>query len=121
MSELPFSTSGTVHLLQAVKLPPRKARVVRVEGCGASKDRIFEADLNEELQSRGVTIAETLVEPNEDGLVSLVVENHGSEPVWLPSGQALGGIEPVGVCEEVDPDGAVHETLVKCVLSWITC
>ena len=31
MSELPFSTSGTVHLLQAVKLPPRNARVVRVE------------------------------------------------------------------------------------------
>ena len=67
MSELPFSTSGTVHLLQAVKLPPRNARVVRVEACGASKDTgIFEADLNEELQSRGVTIAETLVEPNEE-------------------------------------------------------
>ena len=49
MSELPFSTSGTVHLLQAVKLPPRNARVVRVEACGASKDTgIFEADLNAE-------------------------------------------------------------------------
>ena len=55
------------------------------------------------MQSRGVTIAETLVEPDEDGLVSLLV--------------ALGGIEPVGVCEEVDPEamcecptvGAVHE------------
>ena len=34
MSELPFSTSGTVHLLQAVKLPPK---VVRVEARGASK------------------------------------------------------------------------------------
>ena len=59
MSELPFSTSGTVHLLQAVKLPPRNARVVRVEACGASKDT--GTDLNEELQSRGVTIAEKMV------------------------------------------------------------
>ena len=66
------------------------------------------------MNSRGVAIAETLV---EDGLVSLLVENHGSEPVWLTSGQALGGIEPAGVCEEVDPEsmckcptvGAVHE------------
>ena len=37
MSELQFSTSGIVHLLQAVKLQPRNARVVRVEARGASK------------------------------------------------------------------------------------
>ena len=73
-----------------------------------------------------MTIAWTLVEPNEDGLVSLLVENHGSEPVWLMSGQALGGIEHVGVCEELDPKSMCKcprwvwcmKTLVKCVLSW---
>ena len=46
--------------------------------------------------------------------MSLLVENHGSEPVWLPSGQALGEIEPVGVCEaeamcECPTVGVVHE------------
>ena len=31
----------------------------------------------------------------------------GSEPIWLMSGQALGGIEHVGVCEEVDQSRCV--------------
>ena len=87
---------ATVRLLQATRLPPRHAKLVRVHASCShvpstslfSPDPVVRRD--ESLQ-----IQESVVEPDGENHFVILVENHTCTPVTLNGGDALGTLHEV--------------------------
>ena len=78
---------GTVHLIQATKLPARHRKMVKTQVAGVSYEDgklvIFEP--NACGMEEGCILMPTSVDINNK--VVLVLENHGCEPIYLEAGQ----------------------------------
>ena len=85
-----------VHLIQAVKVPARHAKLVPAktselsspEGCTIAfqpGDRLH--------QHTGLVVEDALIPAREE--VSLVISNPGVSPIQLQEGQLLGAAQPV--------------------------
>ena len=97
--------TATVRLISATRVPGRHARLIkaRIDGPVEKSLTLFESE--ETLAKSGVTVPDAAVEPTEDGLVTLIVENHGMESVHLDDGVILGRMEPanLSVTSEAEP------------------
>ena len=96
---------ATVRLLQATRLPPRHAKLVRVHtSCSqVPSTSLFSPDpvvrMDESLQ-----IQESVVEPDSENHFVILVENHTCAPVTLNEGDALGTLHGVQLPDVVgDP------------------
>ena len=92
-AERPASTSATVHLIQATRLPAQHSKMVqakidvkRRESDGAF---LFEPN-NSEFCGQGIHITEAAVSPDADNEVVVVIENGSFNPVKLKKGMLLG-------------------------------
>ena len=74
----------TVYLLQAVCLPAQHSRLVRasVEGPRGKVTTLFEAEY-EALGNEGLVVEDGTVFPDEEGRVTLVVQNYGDKYINL--------------------------------------
>ena len=83
---------GTVSLIQAVKIPARHQKLVRVQVTKNSFEQqqlIFEPLLTS-FEENCLLAPEALVSLDPGNRFNLILENHGCEPVYLESGQELG-------------------------------
>ena len=84
---------GTVHLIQATKLPARHRKMIRTQVAGASSEDyeliLFEPNLSE-LEEKCLLAPEILTSITTDNNTVLVLENHGCEPIYLEAGQNVG-------------------------------
>ena len=87
----------SVCLLQAVRLPGLHGKLVRarVAEKGDSSSYCFEP--SEELEERGVLAPDAALEPDADGHVVIVLENHKPESVVV----GVGGVGMRLPCAEV--------------------
>lgn len=97
--EASSGASAAVKLLEAVRIPARHARVVRaeVDRCDGQ-----EALMLVEPQGCGVELELTLVQPDQDGAVTLTVKNEGLQPIVLERGQMLGCADTVELAQDFD-------------------
>ena len=108
MDVLPFPAEEeqpSVCLLQAVKLPPRQMKLVRVRHCGkvdTMSEALFQPDAGF-LNMTGLDMEDAMVSLR--GEVTLVVSNPQNVPVRLEEGQLLGQVQPVDWVRETDGDG----------------
>ena len=85
--------AGEVCLLQPVKIPAGYQRLAR-----GSVDSSIDAGLllfTPRVGEMGLKMADGAVEVGEDRFVTLVIQNHGTEPVRLEKGVRLGMVDPV--------------------------
>ena len=85
------SSEEAVCLLRAVRLPGRHAKFVRATAPNGYSLACF--DPSEELYTQGLLLPEAVVEPDVEGCVMMVMENHGCEPVVLEEGYVLGELQ----------------------------
>ena len=94
------SRSGAVCLIQATRIPARHQKLVRVEVRGVLVDQqyvtMFEPN-NDKLEDSYLSAPEALVCFDANNKGTLVLENHGCEPVYLEPGQELGQLERVAL------------------------
>ena len=87
-----------VKLLTATRLPGRQAKVLRaqVSNTLGVKDVVFEPYefLSDDQK---LVMTEALIEPNKEGYVKLLIENHESHPVFLEAGTMLGQLQAVQI------------------------
>ena len=108
MDVLPFPAEEeqpSVCLLQAVKLPPRQMKLVRVRHCGkvdTMSEALFQPDA-EFLNMTGLDMEDAMVSLR--GEITLVVSNPRNVPVRLEEGQLLGQVQPVDWVQETDGEG----------------
>ena len=98
--------TATVHLLQAVRLPAQHSRLVRarVEGPRENVTTLFEAE-HEALGKEGLVVEDGTVFPDEEGCVTLVVQNYGDQSIHLTAGELLGQTKPVTVLPAAEGGG----------------
>ena len=98
--------TATVHLLQAVRLPAQHSRLVRarVEGPRENVTTLFEAE-HEALGKEGLVVEDGTVFPDEEGCVTLVVQNYGDQSIHLAAGELLGQTKPVTVLPAAEGGG----------------
>ena len=102
--EAPSLELGTVSLIQAVKIPARHQKLVRVQVTKNSFEQqqlIFEPLLTS-FEENCLLAPEALVSLDPANRFNLILENHGWEPVYLESGQELGQVGRVVVCSGQD-------------------
>ena len=93
-------TTGTVCLLQAVRLPAQHAKLVRVGVQGLEGHSLAYFEPNH----RGILMADAAVEPDAKGCVVVLLENYGCEPVEVEKGQVIGELHRANWCQvEEDP------------------
>ena len=114
-AEKPASTSATVHLIQATRVPAQHSKMIRAkidikrrESDGAF---LFEPN-NSEFGGQGIHITEAAVSPDADNGVVLVIENGTFNPVKLKKGMLLGTansvvVDPTPNREAAEADPAV--------------
>ena len=92
----------TVRLLHATRLPPRHARFVkaRLSHPAGEGTLLFEAG-DTRLPHDGLVVEEAATQPDEEGCIRVVIQNHNNVPLGLDEGQALGGVQPVQVVTDV--------------------
>ena len=129
LAEVPLQTvednktelnSGAVCLIQATRIPARHQKLVRAEVKDICFDRqlvtMFEPNIVE-LEGSFLSAPEALV-CLDGNKCTLVLENHGCEPVYLEPGQELGLLGSVTVCEtEGTDDDHGSTTLVSSVIT----
>ena len=114
--EAPSFELGTVSLIQAVKIPARHQKPVRVQVTNnlfGQQHLIFEPQLTNE--ENCLLAPETLISPDLTNRFNLILENHGCEPIYLESGQELGHVGNVVVCSEQDNINNDDEVLLPSV------
>ena len=97
------SSEEAMCLLQAVRLPGRHAKFVRATAPNGYSLACF--DPSEELYKQRLFLPEAVVEPDVEGCVMMVMENHGCEPVVLEEGYVLGELQDVKCNEASDGEG----------------
>ena len=91
--EIHSPREGEVRLLQAVKIPAGYQKLVR-----GSVDRSVEAGsllFTPHAVEEPLRMADSAVEVKEDRVVTLVVQNHGTDSVRLKEGIWLGTVTPI--------------------------
>ena len=92
---------GTVHLIQATKLPARHRKMVKTQVAGVSYEDcklvIFEPNVCG-MEEGCILMPEALTSVDINKKVVLVLENHGCEPIYLEAGQMLGWIYDATIC-----------------------
>ena len=100
---------GTVHLIQATKLPARHRKMVKtqVAGVGYEDCKLVIFKPNDcGLEEGCILMPEILTNVNTNNKVVLVLENHGCEPIYLEAGQMLGWIYDATVCQGWEVGGS---------------
>ena len=86
----------TVRNLQAIRLPPRHAKFVKVQ---VDDNRGFPMSLfspaDASVMEKQLQIQESVVDLGGTDSIVIMVENHSCEPVILQAGDALGTVEEV--------------------------
>ena len=82
-----------VRLVQAVKLPARHGKILkaRIDGQEGKSPLLFEPDM-ELCNGLGLSVADSFVEPDENNLITLLVENKELTPTHLDGEQQLGKV-----------------------------
>jgi len=106
-----------VCLVGALQVPGRSAVCVKglVQGEIPRKTLVFEPDVRQ-LSDEGMEMEVSLVEPDENGMVNLVIQNNGDVTRKLSAGNCLGRLESGCQVEEAAGDEDV-EGCVKVVQS----
>jgi len=83
-----------VCLVGAVRVPGRSAVCVKglVQGEIPRKTLVFEPDVRQ-LRDEGMEMEVSLVEPDENGMVNLVIQNNGDVTRKLSDGNCLGRLD----------------------------
>ena len=76
---------------------------------GVSRGSVALLDAGDQLEERGLRIAESLLEPDGEHCVHILVQNVSCESECLESGVVLGQVQPVTVVTE--PEAAVEQIL----------
>ena len=89
---------GVVRLLQAVRIPARHQKLLRakIEGLRGHSTAVFEPEPDLAKQM-GLSMPESLVEPDGNQWVTLTMENSSFEPTRLMKGRELGRVYPADV------------------------
>ena len=95
----PLTPKATVRLIQAIRLPARHSKLIRADVEGpemTSSMLLFQPELDT-LSGRGLSMADAVVECARR--VTLLVTNHGCEPVHLEEGEVIGKMEAATLVE----------------------
>ena len=95
---------GTVSLIQAVKIPAKHQKLVRIQVTKNSFEQqqlIFEPLLTS-FEENCLLAPEALVSLDPANRFNLILENHGCKPVYSESGQEVGQVGRVVVCSGQD-------------------
>lgn len=95
--ESPSSTTATVRLITATKLPARHVKVVRARVDGVGEPRIMLFLPQNLLELKGLCVEEAVLEPDGELCVSVPIKNSSCEPVCRVPGEVLGELQPVTV------------------------
>ena len=82
LQQKPWQADCVVRLLQPVRCPAKHMKVIRAQAVGNDGRSLFQP-VKHLIQQHGLQMSEAVVEPDLDGRVMLVVENHGPRPVDL--------------------------------------
>ena len=97
----------TVCLLQATRLPAQHKKLLRARVQGLKERTLmFFQPGSERLQEKELTMDEAVTVPDCDDCITLIIENHGLQPIRLKKGEMLGTLEPVSL-------GSVPELLTE--------
>lgn len=97
--------TGTVHLLKGVRIPAGYQKMVRVKVKDKSrKDFLL---FSPQVKGEGLTMTDSALDVTDGPCATLVVENHGKEPVYLKKGMFLGEVTPVEVPQDEEPETAI--------------
>ena len=101
----------TVRLIQAVKLPPRHKRLVRarVDNLTIPSSLLLFEPGDHLLERDGLQAAEAAVAMEDTGQVTLILENHRSEPAVLEEGHILGSVQALSQVVESKDDHAPRD------------
>lgn len=105
VGESPRDGGAIVRLLQTVKLPPRHKKVVhaRVDDPDTLSPLLLFEPGDHLLDDERLQAAEAAVTIGDTGQVTLILENHRSEPAMLKEGQILGSVQELShVIEKSD-------------------
>ena len=86
----------TVCALQAVRLPGRHGRLLpaQVDGSVGPRTLLFVPE-GQLVREENLQIAEAVVEPDSDGMLIVLLENHSCKPIVLEKGVVLGTLQEV--------------------------
>ena len=119
-----LQNTGTVCLVQATRIPARHQKMVRVkvtnDCCYRGTSTMFESNYDM-METHQLLAPNTLTCLDHLKEFTLVLENHGCQPIYLQPGQPLECVEDVVICppEEVQdsgdnvPPAAVNTLLVE--------
>ena len=86
----------TVKLLQAVKIPARHCKLVRVQAKSSEVNQLmlFEEKMSEN-ENQMISMTSCITEVDKDQNLVVTIENHGLQPVILEKGLEIGYLEPI--------------------------
>jgi len=86
----------TVKLLQAVKIPARHSKLVRVQAKSSEVNQLmlFEEKMSEN-ENQMISMTSCITEVDKDQNLVVTIENHGLQPVKLEKGLEIGYLEPI--------------------------
>ena len=98
-----------IKLLTATRLPGRQSKVVKaqVSNILEEKDVVFEP-CKVLSDDQKLVMTEAFVEPNKEGYVKLLIENHESHPVFLEAGTMLGHLQAVQIINNDKVSKVLH-------------
>lgn len=103
--------SARVKLIQAARVPAQHSKLIRVDVVDPdfeSETCLFEPE-HHVLEQRGLAMADAVVEIADSKGMTLLITNHGTEPVTLECGEVLGNLQPATLVEDGDQiDGTME-------------
>ena len=98
----------TVKLLQAVKIPARHSKLVRVQAKSSEVNQLmlFEEKMSEN-ENQMISMNSCITEVDKDQNLVVTIENHGLQPVILEKGLEIGYLEPIQLVSKGDEICAV--------------
>ena len=100
--------TGVVRLLNAVKVPPGYQKPVRARICGKVEHSLLLFTPQSE-RALDLLLADGAIQGGGGSRATIVLENHGLEPVRLRKGTILGTVVPVEEVNSKSQDGEEHE------------
>ena len=116
LKQEPWQGDCVVRLVKATRLPANHMKMVQVQPLGVEGRSLFQP-VREMIECHGLQMVDAIVEPDESGHMTLVVENHGSQPVDLEDLCVLGYLHSV---ERVIPDDCVQKKRKRTVQYAVT-
>ena len=116
LKQEPWQGDCVVRLVKATHLPANHMKMVKVQALGVEGRSLFQP-VREMIECHGLQMVDAIVEPDEGGHMTPVVENHGSQPVDLEDLCVLGYLHSV---ERVIPDDRVQKKRKRTVQYAVT-